>query len=173
VRILAVSGSLQARSSNLVLLEAAAALAPAGVEVIIFDGLRALPHFDPDLEVDAPLAVVQAWRQALADSDAVLIASPEYGHSLPGTLKNGIDWVIGSAELERKVVAITASVNHGERGRRGLKALQDTLNAVSARIIGGSPIVRGAGFEQDVAALVRALVAAVRGSAVDDHKPLL
>jgi hypothetical protein len=83
---------------------------PPGVEFVLFDGLRDLPQFNPDLEVNAEPEHVRRWRLALEESDAVLIASPEYGLSLPGALKNGIDWVIGSGELERKVVAITASV---------------------------------------------------------------
>ena len=162
MRILAVCGSLQAESANLALLRAAAAAAPAGVDVVVFDGLRDLPHFDPDVEAGSEPPAVRMWRRALADSDAVLIASPEYGHSLPGVLKNGIDWVIGSGELERKVVAITASVPGPERARLGLQALRQTLGAVSATIVGGEPIVRGSGFESDVAALVRDLVEAVR-----------
>jgi chromate reductase len=166
MRILAISGSLQARSANLVLLEAAAALAPPGVEVVVFDGLRALPQFNPDLEADGPLPVVEAWRQAIAASDALLVASPEYGFSLPGSLKNGIDWVIGSAELERKVVAITASVNHPERGRRGLQALRDTLQAVSAVIVGGEPSVRGPEFDAQLSALLQRLVEAARAARI-------
>ena len=130
MRILAICGSLQQKSSNLTLLQHAAAVAPPGVEVVLFDGLRALPQFNPDLETDGELPVVAAWRRALQESQALLIASPEYGHSLPGALKNGIDWVIGSGELERKVVAITAAVPAVERGRLGLKALADTLGAV-------------------------------------------
>jgi chromate reductase len=105
--------------------------------------------------------VVAKWRRALKNSAAVLIASPEYGHSLPGALKNGIDWVIGSGELESKVVAITCAVPAPERGRRGLSALADTLRAVSAKIVGGEPIARGPNFEHDVTELVQALVAAV------------
>ena len=81
---------------------------------------------------------------------------------MPGALKNGIDWVIGTGELERKLVAITAAVPGIERGRLGLQALQQTLGAVSARIVGGEPIVRGPDFEREVADLVRALVAAAR-----------
>ena len=162
MRILAISGSLQARSSNLVLLESAAAHAPAGVEVVVFDGLRNLPQFDPDLEATAPLPEVEAWRRALDASDALLIASPEYGFSLPGSLKNAIDWVIGSGELEQKIIAVTASVNHPERGRRGLKALLEPLGAVSATIVGGEPITRGPSFDADVAALLGALVEVVR-----------
>jgi chromate reductase len=157
-RILAVCGSLQAGSANLGLLRTAAASAPEGVEVVLFDGLRDLPHFNPDLEASAPVPAAQAWRRAIAESDALLIASPEYGFSLPGALKNGIDWVIGSGELERKVVGITAAVNHIERGRGGLKALSDTLGAVSARMVGGRPIVRGPTFESEVGALVREIV---------------
>lgn len=161
MRILAVSGSLQAKSGNLTLLETAMSRAPAGVEIELFSGLGDLPHFNPDLEKDGPLATVDAWRLALAKSDAVLIACPEYGHSLPGALKNAIDWVIGTGELERKIVAITASVPATERGRLGLAALRGTLGAVSARIVGGAPIARGPSFEDDVAALVSALVADV------------
>jgi NAD(P)H-dependent FMN reductase len=160
MRILAVCGSLQTSSANLSLLHLAASLAPPGVEIVLFDGVRELPHFNADLEGREP-APVAAWRRALADSDAVLIASPEYGHSLPGSLKNAIDWVIGSGELERKIVAITAAVPGPDRGRRGLQALRDTLGAVSATIVGGEPIARGPDFERQVASLVAALVRAV------------
>ena len=97
----------------------------------------------------------------MSECDAVLIASPEYGFSLPGVLKNAIDWVIGSGELEGKVVAITAAVPAPERGRRGLQALRDTLAAVRATIIGGEPIPPGPTRDRDVAQLVRALIAAV------------
>jgi chromate reductase len=158
MRILAVCGSLQARSGNLSLLNAAAASAPRGVEVVLFDGLRDLPHFNPDLEASGGSASVTRWRQALAHSDAVLIACPEYGFSLPGALKNAIDWAIGSGELEGKVVAITAAVPAPERGRRGLQALRDTLSAVRATVVGGEPIPKGPGFELRIAALLRDLI---------------
>jgi NAD(P)H-dependent FMN reductase len=176
VRILAVSGSLQAKSGNLALLQAAIASAPAGVEVVLFDGLRVLPHFDPDLEAPPggetkALAVVDAWRRAIAESDALLVASPEYGHSLPGALKNAIDWVIGTGELERKIVGVTAAVPHAERGRKGLDALKVTLGAVSAIVVGGEPIARGPAFESEIAALVRAIVDAVRAATSSPSPP--
>jgi chromate reductase len=160
MRILAVCGSLQVKSGNLALLGVAARTMPAGVDLILFDGLRELPHFNPDIEASGALESVMRWRRALAESDAVLIASPEYGFSLPGALKNAIDWVIGSGELEQKVVAITAAAPGPERGRRGLQALRDTLCALRATIVGGEPIPRGPEFEPRVAALVRALVEA-------------
>jgi NAD(P)H-dependent FMN reductase len=158
VKILALCGSLQARSSNLTLLETAARLAPPGVEIILDRSLGTLPHFNPDDEGSPPAAVV-SLRQAVAGSDAVLVACPEYGYNLPGALKNAIDWMIGSGELERKVVGVTASVPGPLRGRKGLRALCDTLGAVRARIVGGEPIVRGPGEDAAVAALLDALVA--------------
>src|SRR5262245_64458996 len=98
VRILGVCGSLQAESANLALLRTAAASAPDGVDVVVYEGLRQLPHFDPDVEASGQPASVRDWRQALADSDAVLFASPEYGHSLPGALKHAIDAVNGPGQ---------------------------------------------------------------------------
>jgi NAD(P)H-dependent FMN reductase len=139
-------------------LKVAASSTPPGVAFELFDGLRDLPLFNPDLDGDPPPESVTRWRRALAASDAVLIACPEYGHSLPGALKNGIDWVIGSGELEEKAVAITAAVPSSERGRRGLQALRDTLLAVRATIVGAEPIVRGPAFDREIASLVRRLV---------------
>jgi NAD(P)H-dependent FMN reductase len=160
MRILGVCGSLQNKSGNLTLLNVAATCTPADVELVLFDGLRDLPHFNPDIEsTGAPESVIR-WRRALSESHAVLIASPEYGFSLPGVLKNGIDWVIGSGELEGKIVAITAAVPSAERGRRGLQALRDTLSAVRATIVGGEPIAKGPEHDRRVAELVRSLIAA-------------
>jgi len=169
MRLLAVCGSLQARSKNLALLSTASRVAPAGVTFVFFDGLRDLPLFDPDVDAGFVPSSVLRWRQALADSDAVLIASPEYGFSLPGALKNAIDWVIGSGELEGKVVATTAAVPGPERGRRGLQALNDVLSAVSATIIGGEPIPIGDGFERRVSELLQSLLDAAGQPASSTH----
>ena len=158
MRILAVCGSLQGQSGNLELLKTAAASVPPGVELVLFDGLRNLPHFNPDIEAGGAPESVTQWRLAVSANDAVLIACPEYGFSLPGALKNGIDWLIGSGELEQKVVAITSAVAGPDRGRRGLEALRVTLSAVSATIVGGEPIPQGPELGSHVAALVRSLV---------------
>ncbi len=158
MKVLAVCGSLQNRSANLELLRKAANLAPREVEILLFDGIRHLPHFNPDLDGDAPPAGVPEWRAQLQDCDAVLIASPEYGHSLAGALKNAIDWVIGSGELNGKPVAITAAVPSSERGRLGLAALRTTLEAVDAVVLGGNPIVRGPGLDAAIELLLSELV---------------
>lgn len=158
MKILAVCGSLQAASKNLLLLQTAVACAPPGVEIVIHDTIADLPHFNPDDEKSGAPASVVRWRNALAESDALLIATPEYAFSMPGSLKNAIDWVIGSGELEEKVVAVTAAVPGPGRGRRGLQALREPLAAVRATIVGGEPIVTGPQFAEHVGALVAALV---------------
>lgn len=160
MRILAICGSLQEKSSNLTLLHLAIANAPPGMEIELYDGLRELPHFNPDLERGGSPSAVSALRRAVAGSDALLIAMPEYGHSLPGSLKNAIDWLIGTGELERKLVAITSAVAGPLRGRLGLAALRATLGAVSARIAFEEPLARGPDFEPQIAQMLERLRAA-------------
>lgn len=131
--------------------------------MVPFDGLADLPHFNPDLDGPSCPESVLRFRRAVADSDALLIVSPEYGHSLPGVLKNAIDWSIGSGELEGKLVAITASTPIAVRGRLGLRALRDTLAAVKVQLVGGEPVVRGASEEADLLALLHALAERATG----------
>lgn len=168
MRILGVCGSLQTNSGNRELLRTAARVVPIGVEVVVTDLLKDLPFFNPELEATGVLPPVDSWRRALAESDAILIASPEYGHSLSGVLKNAIDWVIGSGELDNKVVATTSAVAHGDRGRRGLHALGQTLRAVAAVVVGEQPIVRGPEFETQVRELLAALV--IRATEVNGRR---
>jgi chromate reductase, NAD(P)H dehydrogenase (quinone) len=169
VRIVGICGSLQAASSNLSLLQLVVDVLPDGVDYTIYDGVRDLPLFNPDIEADGPPpAAVVKWRAALAAADALLIASPEYGHSLPGSLKNAIDWVIGSAELDSKIVGVTASVAHESRGGRGLDALLRTLTAVNARVVGGAAIARGPDERDRVRELVEAITTAVATAHIVD-----
>ena len=105
MRILAISGSLRRISSNTTLLRAIDALAPPGVEVTLYDGLADLPAFNPDFEGAEPSSVL-AFRGQLKSADGVFISSPEYAHGVPGSLKNALDWIVGSGELVDKPVAI-------------------------------------------------------------------
>jgi chromate reductase len=91
MRILGISGSLRRDSYNTVLLRAAASLLPPGAELVMFDRLKAVPAFSEDDE-DTPGGTVEALRDAIAAADAVLIATPEYNSSIPGALKNALDW---------------------------------------------------------------------------------
>jgi chromate reductase len=91
MRILGISGSLRRGSHNTRLLRAAGDALPPGAELVEWDGLRDLPAFDEDLE-STPPAAVQELLDAIEESDALLIATPEYNASLPGALKNALDW---------------------------------------------------------------------------------
>jgi chromate reductase len=104
-RLLLVSGSLRAGSTNGAVLATAAEVAPADVETTLFDGLAQLPHFNPDDDFDPLPDPVRALRDALASSDAVLFCTPEYAGALPGSLKNLLDWTIGGGEMYGKPVA--------------------------------------------------------------------
>jgi chromate reductase, NAD(P)H dehydrogenase (quinone) len=92
LRVLGLSGSLRCGSLNTSLLRAAATLLPPGVQLEVFDGLGELPPYDADLDVEPPDPAVARLRQAIADADGVLIATPEYNGSIPGVLKNALDW---------------------------------------------------------------------------------
>jgi len=92
LRILGISGSLRRGSHNTNLLRAAAELLPPGVELEVYDGLRELPPYDPDLDVDPADPAVARLRDDIDAADGVLIATPEYNGSIPGLLKNALDW---------------------------------------------------------------------------------
>jgi chromate reductase, NAD(P)H dehydrogenase (quinone) len=107
MEVLGISGSLRRASYNWALLKAAAAACPAGVELKIWRGLHAIPAFNEDIEVSPPPVV--AFTRALEQADAVLVATPEYNASVPGALKNALDWASRPFEanpLRNKPVAV-------------------------------------------------------------------
>jgi chromate reductase, NAD(P)H dehydrogenase (quinone) len=136
IRILAISGSLRAVSSNTSLLQAAAALAPAGVEIDIYRGLGALPHFNPDLEEHEPAEVtdLRAWVRR---ADGLLISSPEYAHGVPGVMKNALDWLVGGDEFIYKPVAL---LNASPRATHAQASLAETVVTMSGRLVAEASI---------------------------------
>ena len=92
MRILGISGSLRRGSHNRALLRAAAATLPPGATLDVWDGLGSIPAFDEDLEAEATPAAVETFKHAVREADAVLVATPEYNSSMPGALKNALDW---------------------------------------------------------------------------------
>lgn len=131
LQILAISGSLRAASSNATLLRALPLLAPDGMTFVLYDGLGDLPHFNPDLEADAPASVAR-FQSLLETSDGVLISSPEYAHGVPGVLKNALDWVVGSGELVDKPVAL---LNASPASTFAQAQLTETLRVMTANLI--------------------------------------
>src|SRR5262245_4488015 len=112
-RVLLISGSLRRMSTNTAALRTAMAVAPDGVEALLYDGMRALPHFDPDLDVDPLPPAAAALRGAVRNADALLFSTPEYDGALPGSFKNVLDWTIGDDQpgsiYEKPVGWINAS----------------------------------------------------------------
>jgi len=112
LRVLGISGSLRAASWNTKALRTARELAPAGMEIEVFEGLRDIPHYDDDLRTGSGYpAAAERLRQALKAADAVLIYTPEYNYSIPGVLKNAIDWASRPPEqpFDNKPVAIAGA----------------------------------------------------------------
>ena len=113
MKILAIAGSLREESHNLRLLHEVRRLAPSNIEVELWEGLRDIPPYDSGLDVDlAPFAVAKL-RQAIAAADAILISTPEYNGSLPGVLKNALDWASrpfpGNAARGKPAAVLSAS----------------------------------------------------------------
>ena len=131
MKILGISGSLRAASINSALLRAAQRLAPPEVELTIFQGVGDLPLFNPDLEASLP-EPVRAFHAAVAASDALLIASPEYAHGVTGAIKNTFDWLVSFEPFVNKHVAV---LNASPRAHHADAALRETLKTMSAVIV--------------------------------------
>jgi chromate reductase len=147
MRILVVSGSLRAGSHNTQLLRAAVEGAPEGVELDLWEGLGDLPIYDQDLDDpdDAP-ASVRRLREEWAAADAILFSTPEYNGSVPGGLKNAIDWAsrpVREAALTNKTVAVVGA-STGQFGAMWAQAdLRKILGTAGARVVGDElPVTR-------------------------------
>jgi chromate reductase, NAD(P)H dehydrogenase (quinone) len=140
MRILAISGSLRAASVNAAVLEAAALLAPAGLNIVQYSGLAELPIFNPDLDTDCPPGPARRLRQEVGQSDGLLIASPEYAHGVAGGLKNALDWLVGGPEFYQKPVAV---LNASARAIHAEAHLRETLVTMAARLIEPASIKLG------------------------------
>ena len=132
--LLAISGSLRARSLNAEVLAAAALLVPAGGEVRSYQGLAGLPHFNPDLDVDpdALPPAVRAFRAEVGVADGLLICSPEYAHGVPGSLKNALDWLVSGSEIVHKPVGL---LNASTRSTFAQASLAETLRTMSTALL--------------------------------------
>jgi chromate reductase len=138
MRVLGLSGSLRRDSHNSALLRAAAELLPPEVEFEVFDGLKAIPPYDADDDVTTAPVAVQALRDALASADAVLVATPEYNASIPGVLKNALDWA-SRPHATNPLRGVPAAVVGASTGMFGaVWAQADTrkiLQTIGARVV--------------------------------------
>ncbi|QUQ68870.1 NADPH-dependent FMN reductase [Kutzneria sp. CA-103260] len=139
VTILAISGSLRQGSHNTALLYAARKHAPAGMMIELYDGLGDLPPYNQDLDTTMPPPEVADIRLRIARADGLLIASPEYNYSVPGVLKNALDWASrpnpGSCLVDKPIALLGASPgNFGTA--RGQLALRQVLMATRSHVLG-------------------------------------
>ena len=131
IRLLAISGSLRAVSSNTTLLHAAVTLAPDGMEIHVYGSLGELPHFNPDLEGAEP-PIVKDFGAQVGAADGIIISTPEYAHGVPGVLKNALDWLVGGFDFINKPVAL---FNASPRSTYALASLTEIITIMSGRII--------------------------------------
>jgi NAD(P)H-dependent FMN reductase len=135
-RILAVVGSLQARSSNKALVNAFRGMLGGAMQFTATHALHVLPPFNSDFESENVPEAVTEWRTELAGADAVVFATPEYAFGIAGSLKNSLDWVVGSGELVAKPVVLMGASTMATGASLALEALERTLRVMSADVIG-------------------------------------
>jgi NAD(P)H-dependent FMN reductase len=168
MRVITLSGSFRKQSSNALLLSAVGLLAPPGVDVVMYDGLHALPHFDPDIEETALPPSASDLRQEVARADGMVIASPEYAHGVAGSFKNALDWLVGSTQFAGMPVAI---LNASPTARHAHEQLIEILTTMSANVVRDAclrvPVTRADGDARRIvadparAALIRQAISAL------------
>jgi chromate reductase, NAD(P)H dehydrogenase (quinone) len=139
MKILAISGSLRAKSSSTSLVEAARLLSPPGVVVTVYGGLGSLPHFNPDLDGEGavPPPQVAELRRQIGEADALIISTPEYAHGIPGSLKNALDWLVSSFEFPGIPVAL---INPSYESFHANESLKEIIGTMSARLPAGASV---------------------------------
>ena len=138
MKVLGISGSLRRDSYNTKLLRAAEELLPAGVEYERWDGLKDIPPINEDDDFEPAPAAVTELRNAIGEADAVLIATPEYNSSIPGVLKNALDWVsrpIVTNTLRNKPVAVVGASTGAFGAVWAQGELRKVLGAIGARVV--------------------------------------
>jgi chromate reductase len=138
-RLLLISGSLRAGSTNTAVLRTVEAFSPGGTSAVLYPGLAALPHFNPDDDVEGePLhPAVAELRGQIGDADALLFSTPEYAGALPGSFKNLLDWTVGGGEIYRKPAAWlnVSSAAAPTGGRDAHDSLRNVLGYAGAEIV--------------------------------------
>jgi chromate reductase len=158
MKVLAFSGSLREQSYNSALARAAVELAPAGVEVEVYEDLALVPPFDDDLDGEDPPAPVADLRARIADADALLFVTPEYNGSIPGVLKNAVDWASRPAfesALAGKPVAIIGATPGRSATAAARSDLKRILASVRAHVMESPSIGVPQGFEHIEEGVVR------------------
>lgn len=136
MKVVGLSGSLRAGSSNEKLLKACAALAP-DIELSISTEIGQMPHFSPELDVEPLPAAVARFRAALDACDGVIVSCPEYAHGIPGSFKNALDWLVSTMVINNKPLLLISG------GEYVHPQLAEVLQTMSVKLLPESLIARG------------------------------
>jgi chromate reductase, NAD(P)H dehydrogenase (quinone) len=128
-KILAIIGSTRENSSSLKLVKKLAAMTIETFDFLFFEAIAGLPHFNPDLETENPPSQIIDFRNQISNSDAVIICTPEYVFSLPGSLKNALEWCVSTTLFSQKPVGLITASASGEKGHEELKLIMKTVGA--------------------------------------------
>lgn len=128
-KVLAICGSTRADSSNLQIIRAIVSLSSEDIEIEVYTGLNELPHFNPDTDDNNIPGTVEEFRNKIKESDGVLICPPEYVFSLPGSLKNAIEWTVSTIIFLNKPVALITASGLGEKAHESLELIMKTVGA--------------------------------------------
>ena len=134
MQILGISGSLNSQSSNTRLLRALRGAAAPDLDIVVYESLDTIPPFSPDRDTDPAPAPVSELRTMVCVADALLLSTPEYAGGMPGTLKNALDWLVGSGELYGKAVVILSAAPSEHRGHNARQSLEFTLRMQGAQV---------------------------------------
>jgi len=129
IKILAISGSTRSNSSNFKILKYISNYLKPNFEIEIFEDLESLPHFNPDLDTDNPPQEITSFRNKIRDADGVIICTPEYVFSLPGSLKNALEWCVSTTIFSNKNTGLITASASGEMGHEQLLLVMKTLEA--------------------------------------------
>lgn len=129
IKILAITGSTRKNSSNYKILKYISENIKSEFEVEIFEDLADIPHFNPDLDNENLPKQVEAFRNKIIAADGVLICTPEYVFSLPGSLKNALEWCVSTTIFSNKKTGLITASASGEMGHEQLILIMKTLEA--------------------------------------------
>jgi chromate reductase len=128
-KVLVIIGSTRANSSNLKLMKKFEELTVNDFKITFFEELAELPHFNPDLDNENPPLAVVKFRQQITNTDAVIICTPEYVFSLPGSLKNAIEWCVSTTIFAQLPVGLITASATGEKAHEELQLIMNTVEA--------------------------------------------
>lgn len=163
VQVLLLCGSVRKGSSNEAMLRLVQEVAGEADNAVFYEGLGELPHFNPDLDTDPLPDSVAGLRSAIGDADAVLVCTPEYAGTLPGSFKNLLDWTVGGTEICDKPTGWINAANPG-RGEGAVATLRMVLQYTGAAIVEDA-CVRIAIADPDARERISAVLAALREAA--------